>query len=84
MDKIVVLPSAFKHGLTEESIKEAWCGFVRKRPRGDDCWVSIGFDSQGREIEMVGLVAADGTILIIHALSPATEKLLRELGLGGR
>ena len=84
MDKLVIMQSAFKHGLSEESIKEAWSGFVRKRPRGDDCWVAIGFDTKGRQIELVGLVLADGTILIIHAMSPATEKMLRELGLGGR
>ena len=82
MDELVVLKSALKHGLSEESINAAWSGFVRKRPRGDDCWVSIGFDAKGRQIEMVGLVLANGTILIIHAMSPATEKMLRELGLG--
>lgn len=54
------------------------CG---QAPRGDDCWVAIGFDATGTEIEMVGLVTADGKTLIIHAFSPATEKLQRELGI---
>jgi len=81
MDSLVVLPSALKHGLDADSLVEAWLNFVRKRPRGEDCWVAIGFDAKGREIEMVGLVTADGSILIIHGMSPATHKIKRELGL---
>ena len=82
IESIVILPSALKHGLTEASLKEAWTNFVAKRPRGDDCWVAIGFDCSGREIEMVGLVTVDLEILIIHGMSPASEKMRRELGLG--
>ena len=82
MEEVVVLPSALKHGLPEQSIREAWNTFVAKRPRGDDCWVAIGFDAAGREIELVGLVTADLRVLIIHSMSPATEKIRRELGLG--
>lgn len=81
MDGIVVLPSAMKHGISKQSLIEAWVNFVRKRPRGEDCWVAIGFDACGREIEMVGLVTVEGEVLIIHGLSPATEKMKRELGL---
>ena len=81
MNSIVVLPSALKHGLCEQSLIEAWSNFVRKRPRGEDCWVTIGFDAGGKEIEMVGLIAADGTTLLIHGFSPATLKVKRELGL---
>lgn len=81
MADIVVMPSALKHGLSESSLIEAWSNYVRKRPRGEDCWVVIGFDSKGLEIEMVGLVTVDYTVLIIHGLSPATEKIKRELGL---
>ena len=82
MGGIVVLPSALKYGLTEQSLRYAWENFVCKRPRGDDCWVAVGFDAHGIEIEMVGLVTADDTILLIHGMSPATEKIKRELGLG--
>lgn len=81
MGSVRVMPSALKHGLTERSLVEAWSNFVRKRPRGEDCWVSIGFDLGGSEIEMVGLVTVDGETLIIHGLSPATRKIKRELGL---
>ena len=81
MEDVIVLPSALKHGLSEESLVAAWENFVRKRPRGVDCWVAIGFDATGAEIEMVGLVTAAGETLVIHGLSPATEKVKRELGL---
>ena len=81
MNDVIVMPSALKHGLSEESLIEAWNNFVCKRPRGDDCWVAIGFDSEGVEMELVGLVTIDGSILLIHGLTPATEKIKRELGL---
>ena len=81
MNEIIVMPSALKHGLTKESLIEAWTNFVRKRPRGIDCWVAIGFDSEGLEIEMIGLATIDGSILLIHGLSPATQKIKRELNL---
>lgn len=84
MDKITIHPHAFKHGLSQEEIAYAWRNFARKRPRGDDCWVTIGFTDAGREVEMIGMALADGTTLIIHALSPATERTKRELGLGRR
>jgi len=79
MDLIRIHPHALKHDLSQEEISFAW-----KRPRGDDCWVTIGFTGTGREVEMVGIILADGTTLIIHALSPATERMKRELGLGRR
>ena len=37
MEPIIVLPSALKHGLSEEEVRQAWNNFVAKRPRGDDC-----------------------------------------------
>lgn len=81
MDEVLVLPSATKHGITAQALLEAWENFAAKRPRGDDCWVSIGFDAEGHEIEMVGLITADGRTLIFHGMSPATERMRRELGI---
>ena len=83
MGELVVLPSALKHGLDAGQIEEAWDNFVVRRPRGDDVMVAIGF-SGDVEVEMVGLLAADGKTLVIHAMSPATEKIMRELGIGRR
>ena len=78
---IIVLEAALKHGISESSILQAWDNFASKRPRIDYCCVFIGFDNEGTEIEMVGLETADLQILIIHAMSPATEKIRRELGI---
>ena len=80
MDEIRIHPHALKHGVAQEEIIYAWRNFARKRPRGDDCWVTIGFTNIGHEVEMIGMVLADGTTLIIHAISPATERIKRELG----
>ena len=61
MDLIRIHPHALKHDLSQEEISFAWHNFARKRPRGDDCWVTIGFTGTGREVEMVGIILADGT-----------------------
>ena len=84
MDNLAIFPTALKHGLSEEEIGQAWENFVAKRPRGDDCWVVIGFTSAGIEVELVGLVTANGETLVIHALSPATSRVKRELGIRRR
>lgn len=82
-ERLRIHPHALKHRLSEEDIKYAWDNFVSRRLRkGGDYWVSVGFDRSGREIELVGAILADGTILVIHAMSPATKRLKRELGLG--
>ena len=51
MDEIRIHPHALRHGLSREEVTYAWLNFARKRPRGDDCWVAIGFTGAGREIE---------------------------------
>ncbi|MEC4293893.1 hypothetical protein [Adlercreutzia shanghongiae] len=81
MSQLRVHQHSRKHGLDNEDIIYAWYNFVRKRQRDDDCWVAIGFDRAGHEIELVGILLADGSTLIIHTLSPATEKIKRELKL---
>lgn len=84
MEEIRIHSRAFKHGLSKDEITFVWHNFARKRPRHDDCWVAIGFTASAREVEMVGMALIDGSMLIIHALSPATERTRRELGLRGR
>lgn len=84
MNDVLIDSHALIHGLDEEDIRYAWDNFAARRMRrGGDVWVSIGFSARGAEIEMVALELADGSMLVIHALSPATEKK-RELGLGRR
>ena len=82
MQHVAVHQSALKHGLSRESLIDAWDNFIAKRPRGDDCWIAIGFDRYGKEIELVALLLSSGDYLIIHGLSPATEKIKDGLGLG--
>lgn len=83
MIEIVVHDHALKHGLTEEDVVYAWNNFVRKQrrrvPREHEILV-IGFDEAARAIQMVGCDYGD-RILVIHAMTPPTEKVLHELGL---
>ena len=80
MFEVDVHMHALKHGLNEEDVAYAWSNFVKKRPRGDDFEVAIGFDSKGREIGMVAALLKDGDVLIVHAKSPAIASIKKELG----
>ena len=84
MCEVAVHQHALKHGLSQEDVLYAWENFIRRQPRGVDVWAAIGFDAWGRELEMVAVVQSDGSLLIIHALSPATLNMKRELGLDRR
>ena len=83
MDEPVIEEHAFKHGLTEEEIRYAWSHFLRKRYRGapnEGEIVAIGFDCKGRLIQMVAMEKHCG-ILIYHAMTPPTRRVLLELSL---
>ncbi len=82
MFEIQVHPHALKHGLSEETILEAWDRSIRMRHRREpNCGqiASIGVDRKGRLIEMVAAERPYG-VLIYHAVTPPTDKLLMELG----
>jgi len=40
---------------------------------------NTGYDPQGRYIEMVGVLLADGAWLVYHAMTPPSKKTLREI-----
>ena len=84
MQEIYLHPHAFKHGLTEEEIREAWENFVAKAHRTasrSEQIVCVGFsEKQGREIQMIAVENAD-VIMIYHAMTPAQESVLKELGI---
>ena len=86
MIEIVVHDHALKHGLTEEDVLYAWNNFIRKQrrkvPREDEILV-VGFDSNMRAMQIVGCDRGE-RVIIFHALTPPTEKALRELGLARR
>ena len=72
--RIIIHPHARKHGLTENQILEAFetgssGAVVRYRDRDSEPprWATIGFDREGRRIELVFVKLDDGTPLIIHA-----------------
>ena len=44
-----------------------------------ECEMRTGYDPQGRYIEMVGVLLADGAWLIYHAMTPPSKKTLREI-----
>ena len=80
MLEIFINEHALKHGLTKKSIQCAWNNFIKKRPRGTDFEVRIGFDQCGKEIGMVGAALEDGDVLIIHAKTPPIASIKKELG----
>jgi len=86
MDELVIDEHAYKHGITEEQIIHAWENFVRKQfrqsPREDQV-VAVGYDKQGKMIQLVGVTKPFGT-LIYHAMEPPTMNVLIELGLARR
>ena len=74
MDGVYAHPHAFKHGLKEDEILEAWNNFVAKQHRrapNEDHLVVVGYAStRPHEIQMMAIVKAFG-LLIYHAMTPA-------------
>ena len=86
MFEILVHPHALKHGLEEGEILFAWENFIRKRHRdvpNNDQMIAVGITQSDKYIQMVGVVKPYG-LMIYHAMTPPTEKMLVELGLGRR
>lgn len=83
-DETFIDEHAFKHGLKASDIEYAWEHFValqhRKTPNENEI-VAVGYNAAGRLIQMVAVEKPYGT-LIIHAMKPPTQKVLKELGLG--
>lgn len=83
MENIYIHPHALKHGLAERDICYAWENFVRKQHRKspeEDKVLTVGYDTFGRLIQMVGRDTELG-VLVYHAMTPPTKNVLRELGL---
>lgn len=81
---IVVAPHAFKHGLTERQIVQAWNNALYKQERlaVDEYidYVAIGFDDAGNAIELIACKKEYGWF-VYHANTPPTKRVLKELGL---
>lgn len=82
--EVYVHPHALKHGLTEEEMLRAWSNYVRSQNRSapnedQNVRVGFGFPDHGA-IQMVGIAKEFG-VLVIHALTPPQDNVLKELGL---
>ena len=60
-----------------EAAWESYC-FAAVRIPGER-EMRTGYDPQGRYIEMVGVLLADGVWLVYHAMTPPSKKTLREI-----
>ena len=76
--RIIIHPHARIHGLTDAQIVAAYetghpGAVIRRRDEGKDPprWAMIGFDQQGRQIELIAVAAMGGGVIIIHANLPA-------------
>ena len=83
MFEVEVHPHALKHGIPEKDILYAWENFIRKQyrtvPREDEV-VAIGVTGDGILIQMVGKDLGS-VMLIFHAMTPPSEKVMKEFGL---
>ena len=80
---VMVAEHALKHGLTESEILHAWENYVKmqQRPAPSEEYVAaIGCTQSGDMAQMVAVIVEDG-YLIIHAMTPPTTKVLKELGM---
>ena len=80
---IYVHPHALKHGISEDRILFAWSNFIRKQrrsvPRENEV-VVVGSDQEGGWLQIVA-VDRGSFMLVIHAMTPPSKKVLRELGM---
>lgn len=86
MNGVEIHPHALKHGLSEEDVLFAWEHFVRRQHRrtpNEDQIAAVGYDRSGRMVQMVGIEKPFG-VLVYHAMTPPTTKVLIELGLARR
>jgi len=84
MESIFIHPHATRHGLPEEQILHAWKNAIEvaRHDRDDGIidYIAIGFDQNGRSIEMTARKKSFG-VLIYHANTPPTPRAFKELGL---
>ena len=73
--------------LTEEGVKTAWETALVSTPRimkDPNEYVALGFDNDGRLLEMVAIRLENGYWLILHAMTPPSDKTFDELGVERR
>lgn len=73
--------------VSKEDAAYAWSSSIARMPdlaRDDpERYIAVGFDQNGREIEVVAVRKDIDTWVIIHAQTPAKTDIKRKLGLIG-
>jgi len=64
--------------LTADDVLTAFRSLEVDARRTNGSWVCIGLDGKGRDIEMAYVMKGE-EILIYHAFTPPTKKLVREI-----
>ena len=81
MADVLLHPNALKH-LSEAEVLAAWSSVTKSVRRESDDepprWLSVGWLSDGRSVELISVETASGW-LIIHANSPVQPKFAREI-----
>jgi len=70
--------------LNNDDVHMAWKHIIRSFTRTwtdqREC-VAVGVDGKGRLVEMIAIRSQDGSLLVYHAMTPPTKKVLKEMGL---
>lgn len=75
-ERVIVSPSARKHGISDEDAKAAAQSVLAGGPLDDENpqrELRIGLDTAGRLLEIVVLLWDDGEVEIIHAMKARSE-----------
>ena len=86
MDELIIDEHALVHGLKVEDIEQAWENPIASQHRespNEHVVVVIGYDGKGRFIEIIAAQYGFGTV-VFHALTPPTERIMKELGMAWR
>ena len=86
MAKLIVHPRvAERHPeLDEEGVKGAWNNALVSTPRIEkdpNQYIALGFDNDGRLLEVVATRLSNGDWLIFHAITLPSNKTFIELGI---
>ena len=84
MEDVVVHPNCYKHGLEYKDVVAAWTNVLAYTIResfSGDRMVVVGYDTNARPCEVIGIRKHYGW-LIIHAMTSPTDKTKREVAEG--
>ena len=82
---VVVHPrvSARHPEIEEEDASHAWVYAVECAERVDSpywpAYAALGYDRSGRLLELLAALQEDGSILIYHAMTPPSKKMMTEI-----